>query len=101
MPGYLIWWEYAKGSPYYKEYFECQWERYDKTRKEAKQLEKNVSYRNLLACAMIIVFVTFIGYFICCGEFLKGLAVTVGVFLVGFVGTVGTRQILIWVQSVK
>ena len=101
MPGYLIWWEYAKGSPYYKEYFECQWERYDKVRKEAKQLEKNISYRNLLACAMAITFVGFICYFIGCGDFLKGMAVTVGAFLIGFAGAIGTRQMFMWVQGVK
>lgn len=99
MPGYLIWWEYAKGSPYYKEYFESQWERYDKTRKEGKRLEKNISYRNLLACAMIITFFAFLCYFIGCGDFLKGMAVTVGAFSLGILGAACLRKISMWMQS--
>lgn len=99
MPGYLIWWEYAKGSPYYKEYFESQWERYDKIRKEGKRLEKNISYRNLLACAMVITFFAFLCYFIGCGDFLRGMAVTVGAFALGILGAACLRKISIWMQS--
>lgn len=99
MPGYLIWWEYAKESPYYKEYFESQWERYDKTRKEGKRLEKNISYRNLLACAMVITFFAFLCYFIGSGDFLRGMAVTVGAFALGTLGAACLRKISIWMQS--
>jgi len=53
MPGYFIWWEYAKGSPYYKEYFEDQWEIYEGTKKKQEILKKNVTYRNLLLCTLI------------------------------------------------
>lgn len=54
MPGYAVWWKYAQGSPYYKEYFEEQWKLYDKVKQEKEQLAKNVTYRNLLLCAFVV-----------------------------------------------
>ena len=54
MPGYAVWWQYAQGSPYYKEYFEEQWKLYGKVKQEKAALMKNVSYRNLLLCAFVI-----------------------------------------------
>lgn len=56
MPGYFTWWEYAKGSPYYKEYFEEQWKIYSGTRQKQAKVKKNVSYRNLLL-SMLVLFV--------------------------------------------
>lgn len=54
MPGYFIWWEYAKGSPYYKEYFEEQWKIYAETRQKQEKIKKNISYRNLLLSALVL-----------------------------------------------
>ncbi len=54
MPGYFIWWKYAKGSPYYKEYFEEQWNIYRETRKRQEGIKKNISYRNLLLSVLAI-----------------------------------------------
>ena len=62
MPGYVIWWEYAQGSPYYKEYFEEQWKLYDKVKQEKSELMKNISYRNLLLCAIVIVYLLLCAY---------------------------------------
>lgn len=55
VPGYAKWWEYAVDSPYYKEYIERQWTYYNKTRKKQKEIEKNISYRNILIVAMILM----------------------------------------------
>ena len=53
--------EYAQGSPYYKSYFERQWEIYAKSREKVKKLEKNISYRNALICAdLLLVLLAFI-----------------------------------------
>ena len=61
MPGFVTWWEYAQGSPYYKSYFERQWEIYAKSREKVKRLEKKVSYRNILLFAdVILIFLSFI-----------------------------------------
>ena len=49
MPGYYFWWQEAKDSPYYKQYFEEQWILYDRVVLEKKQIEKNISYRNIFA----------------------------------------------------
>lgn len=54
MPGYFIWWEYAKKSPYYKEYFEEQWKIYAGTRRKQEKIQKNISYRNLLLSALVL-----------------------------------------------
>lgn len=59
MPGFVTWWEYAQGSPYYKTYFERQWEIYAKSREKVKRLEKNVSYRNILICANVLAVLFF------------------------------------------
>ena len=55
VPGYAKWWEYAVDSPYYKEYIERQWTYYNKTRQKQKEIEKNISYRNILIVAMILM----------------------------------------------
>lgn len=57
MPGYVVWWEYAQGSPYYKEYFEEQWKLYDKVKQEKTALAKNITYRNILLFAFVLYFV--------------------------------------------
>lgn len=54
MPGYTIWWNYAQGSPYYKEYFEEQWKLYDRLKQEKADIMRNVTYRNVLLCAFIV-----------------------------------------------
>ena len=54
MPGYYFWWQEAKDSPYYKQYFEEQWILYDRVVLEKKQIEKNISYRNILLITIVI-----------------------------------------------
>lgn len=54
MPGYITWWKYAQGSPYYQEYFEEQWKLYNKVKKEKEDSAKNISYRNILVCAFVL-----------------------------------------------
>lgn len=95
MPGYLIWWEYAKESPYYREYFEEQWKIYQKSRDQVKILEKEISYRNILACAMLIAAVVLVGYWGYIGQALIGAAVTVGAFILGFLGALAIRWVTI------
>lgn len=55
VPGYSEWWKYAADSPYYKEYIERQWQYYNNTRKKQKEIAKNISYKNILLCAMIFM----------------------------------------------
>lgn len=54
MPGFYIWWKYAQDSPYYKEYFTEQWKAYDRRAEEIKQLEKNITYRNVLVFTLAV-----------------------------------------------
>ena len=74
MPGFVTWWEYAQGSPYYKSYFERQWEIYAKSREKVKKLEKNVSYRNILLCADVLTVVLLVVFGIVIEEWYISLA---------------------------
>lgn len=55
VPGYAEWWKYAVDSPYYKEYIELQWSYYNKTRKKQEKIAQNISYRNVLIAAMLLM----------------------------------------------
>lgn len=57
MPGYLYWWDYARKSPYYKRYFECQWQLNNAIREKQENVKKNISYRNILLCVLLILIV--------------------------------------------
>lgn len=93
MPGYLIWWEYAKGSPYYREYFEEQWKIYQKSKNQVKSLEKNISYRNILACTILIAALMFIGYGIYSGQAVLWMVITTGAFGLGLFGALFIRWV--------
>lgn len=55
MPGYLYWWDYARKSPYYKEYFEAQWIIHTKWKEKQESLKKNITYRNILAATIVLM----------------------------------------------
>ena len=65
MPGFYIWWKYAQSSPYYKQYFMEQWESYDRRDEKVKQLEKNVTYRNVLAITLAVYVLLMLAVGIC------------------------------------
>lgn len=98
MPGFVTWWEYAQGSPYYKTYFERQWEIYAKSREKVKRLEKNVSYRNILICAdvLAVLFLMLIGIVV--GKWFMGI-VAAGVLALAIVLSVILRKITIAVEQ--
>ncbi len=99
MPGYLIWWEYAKESPYFKEYFQKQWEIYAKTREKAKDLEKNITYRNILFCTMAIAAVFLLIYWGVQGYFMKGLFSVLAALGIGASISLLLRKGMIWIQK--
>ena len=55
VPGYRVWWNYAVNSPYFKEYIERQWTYYNNTRKKQAEVAKNVTYRNIFGCTLLIM----------------------------------------------
>lgn len=81
VPGYQIWWEYAKKSPYYKEYFERQWQIYDAARKKNKQIAQNITYRNLLVCTIAIMTVILMAVSLVGGSGWRGCLVVPGAAL--------------------
>ena len=100
MPGYVFWWQYAQGSPYYKTYFSSQWEIYAKTRNETELLRRGISERNILACAMAAAEVISLGYWIRKGQFAVGLGVTGTALGVGFAAAIGIRRgLILWQEK--
>lgn len=98
MPGYLIWWEYAKGSPYYKEYFEEQWKLYDKVKQEKADIMKNVSYRNVLFCMLGIIYILLLFCSLYFSLDIYGFGLITGIFVLGFVGSLGIRKGLMFLK---
>ena len=99
MPGYTVWWKYAQDSPYYREYFEEQWQLYDKVKRDKIAVMKNVSYRNILLCALMI---TFILLHICCAVLGYGWMENAGIcliFVCGLAGSIGMRRVSIWLHE--
>ena len=78
VPGYRIWWKYAVDSPYYREYIEGQWKLYDTTRKKQAEVQKNVSYRNILLCTLVLMVLFLCGLCLATDVGLAGAAVVVG-----------------------
>ena len=93
------WWEYAKESPYFKEYFQKQWEIYAKTREKAKDLEKNITYRNILFCTMAIAAVFLLIYWGVQGYFMKGLFSVLAALGIGAAISLLLRKGMIWIQK--
>ena len=101
MPGYLIWWEYAKGSPYYKEYFTEQWKIYGAAREKQEEVKKNISYRNLLLSTLILFTIAVMAT----GCIVVGNLPIAGVVLLELAGacmlSIGIRKMLICIQRGK
>lgn len=92
MPGYAVWWEYAKGSPYYKEYFEAQWQIYAKSREKIEQIRKNISYRNILLCTLLLACMGTGAYEISLGEGPIGMVIVIAIFGLSFLISIGVRE---------
>ena len=101
MPGYLIWWEYAKGSPYYKEYFEEQWKLYDKVKQEKADIMKNVSYRNVLICAYVLCCLILCVMWKIYLHNINGIIIITVTFLASVIGSVSIRLLLKWILGIK
>lgn len=97
MPGFVIWWEYAQGSPYYKSYFERQWGIYAKNREKVKMLEKNISYRNILICADLLTILFFTVFGMAIGEWYSGIVVA-GIIVVAIIIAAILRKITLIIK---
>lgn len=95
VPGYLVWWEFAKGSPYYKEYFEEQWKMYDKARERVEEIKKSKSYRNILLLAILLQFCIGTCFWIYEGKIAYGVMAGCIALVVGVLGAVLIRAVLI------
>lgn len=100
VPGYRIWWEYAQGSPYYKEYFEQQWKIYGKTKQEIQSLKKNISYRNVLLMIVFLQACLGVGYWIYIGEVVRGIIVMMAVLIGSVLGAVLVRALSIKLRKI-
>lgn len=94
VPGYYKWWENAQHSPYYMEYFEQQWEIYDRNKENYKILEKNLSYKNILLCTIAITCLLQIIYCLLINQMtFQTIAVVFSFYIFGFLLTLGIREI--------
>lgn len=93
VPGYSVWWKYAVNSPYYKEYLERQWQIYGATRKKQAKIQKNVSYRNILLCTLLLTVGLLGGICLLTEAGLLGAIVVLGTVLAAFVVTLFVRFI--------
>ena len=93
MPGFLYWWEYAQRSPYYREYFTEQWNAYDRRDEKVKQLEKNITYRNVLAMILLVYIFIMLFAAVVWKQELTWYMVTVGGFLLAACITLLVRKV--------
>ena len=85
VPGYRIWWKYAVDSPYFKEYIERQWSYYNNTRKKQAAIAKNVTYRNVLFCMLMIMVVLLIVISCIMGKITYSIVI-VGCAIISYLG---------------
>lgn len=64
MPGFIQWWDVARNSPYFEEYFLNQHLMYEKKCKEAEALKKNISYLNISICTYVVMLLILEIYYI-------------------------------------
>lgn len=99
MPGYITWWKYAEGSPYFREYFEEQWKIYEKSREKIEVIKKNISYKNILLCTLGLaavlsaLFMSFIRQSIIDGLIILCL------FIISFIASLGVRKLSIVISK--
>lgn len=101
MPGYMYWWEYAKSSPYFKEYFEQQWKAYKILDKERETAQKDKTIRNILLCTVLLLWVVDT---IWLGIFTKKwyvILLQVIVFAVSIGASMGIRRFSIWLRDFR
>lgn len=100
MPGYLIWWEYAKESPYYEQYFQQQWEIFDRQRRETQDLKKNITRKNILAMTLAVSFVLVaVAAVTVCGLSVFSALLFCGCFAAALLISLALRRCLIWAQD--
>lgn len=98
VPGYRIWWKYAENSPYYKQYFENQWQIYSKTREGEKKVVRDTSKKNILLCIIFIMLVSLVCCFAIQGRLLAGIGMVSCVFGISVILTLGIRELLLCIQ---
>lgn len=101
MPGFSVWWKYAQGSPYYKEYFTEQWKAYDRRAEEIEQLEKNITYRNIL----VIMLAVYVLLMLIAGIYLKQELIwyicVFGGLVISLLITLFVRKVLMWKLKIR
>ena len=94
VPGYRIWWKYAQDSPYYQEYLERQWQIYNDTRAKQKEIEKNITYRNVLLCTLMLMVVILCAVCLVTEAGICGVLTVAGSACVSFAAALLIRKIL-------
>lgn len=95
VPGYAKWWEYAVDSPYYKEYIERQWTYYNTTRKKQKAIAKNITYRNIVVVAMVLMTAMIAGLSLLTDAGIAGSVIVIGCAALSLGASVAIRKLSI------
>ncbi len=98
MPGYYRWWQYALNSPYYKKYFEAQWETYSRKLKKTEALKKNITWRNML----LMILAVYMFWIVCIGVVMEQAVIAslmaTGGLILSICITICIRKMTIWGQ---
>ena len=99
MPGYVTWWKYAQGSPYYKEYFAEQWKLYDQVKEARAEAESKASVQNILLFAFGMLVLIAAGTSILLDGFIGIVVIIEGFLALGI--SILVRKIGIWCQKIN
>lgn len=101
MPGFIKWWDVARKSPYFEEYFASQHQTYEKSMLKIENLKRNVSYRNILICVYMLTFLISESYYIIFKRDFKQAFLNVVFCVIAFLTTLIIRQLSIKCMDIK
>lgn len=99
MPGYSKWWQYANESPYYREYFQGQWDIEKKKEEEIENLKKNITWKKVLLTILIIYMSLLIGAIIILKQPFFWLAIVFGALVLAIGIAVLVRKAFILIGN--
>ena len=94
MPGYLLWWDYARMSPYYQQYFEEQWRIHAGLKEKQDSLKKNITYRNVLLVTILLMVILEMAAMGVVLHTWYAVPLTIGTALAAFAGAALCRAVL-------
>lgn len=95
VPGFIKWWDIARKSPYFEEYFLSQHKIYEKNVIKIKNIKKNISYVNILICMYVITLLLSVSYDIILKQDFMQAVLNIVFCVAAFCFTLMIRRLLI------